>query len=251
MPHRITEEEQAIGISSAEASEARARWSQILGETHGLSRRLCEKLRLVMEPLVASKLRGDYRTGKRINMKRVIGYIASGYRKDKIWLRRTKPAKRNYRILVAVDDSESMVKSGAGEMALKAMATLAVGMSQLEIGEIGVASFGNEMNLLHPFNLPFTSESGANVVRNFKFDQQRTRTALCVESALMALDMPGDQASMQLVFMISDGRIERDSRSALRRLIRNGRTQHSSSDDYRRRRRLKEEQHHQHEGGDL
>jgi MoxR-like ATPase len=220
MPHRITEEEQAIGISSAEASEARARWSQILGETHGLSRRLCEKLRLVMEPLVASKLRGDYRTGKRINMKRVIGYIASGYRKDKIWLRRTKPAKRNYRILVAVDDSESMVKSGAGEMALKAMATLAVGMSQLEIGEIGVASFGNEMNLLHPFNLPFTSESGANVVRNFKFDQQRTRTALCVESALMALDMPGDQASMQLVFMISDGRIERDSRSALRRLIR-------------------------------
>jgi MoxR-like ATPase len=220
MPHRIIEEEQTAGVSSAEAAQARARWSQILGETHSLSRRLCEKLRLVMEPLVASKLRGDYRTGKRINMKRVIGYIASGYRKDKIWLRRTKPAKRNYRILVAVDDSESMLKSGAGEMALKAMATLATGMSQLEIGEIGVASFGNEMNLLHPFNQPFTAESGSNVVRNFKFDQQRTRTALCVESALMALDTPGDQASMQLMFMISDGRIERDSRTALRRLMR-------------------------------
>jgi hypothetical protein len=41
-----------------------------------------------------------------------------------------------------------------------------------------------------------------------------------VESALMALDTPGDQASMQLMFMISDGRIERDSRSALRRLMR-------------------------------
>ena len=217
---RIIEEEQTTGISSAEASEARARWSRIQGETHSLSRRLCEKLRLVMEPLVASKLRGDYRTGKRINMKRVIGYIASGYRKDKIWLRRTKPAKRNYRVLVAVDDSESMLKSGAGDMALKAMATLAVGMSQLEIGEIGVASFGNEMHLLHPFTQPWTSESGPNVVRNFKFDQQRTRTALCVESALLALDTPGDQASMQLMFMISDGRIERDSRSALRRLIR-------------------------------
>jgi midasin len=121
---------------------------------------------------------------------------------------------------VAVDDSESMLKSGAGEMALKAMATLATGMSQLEIGEIGVASFGNEMNLLHPFNQPFTAESGSNVIRNFKFDQQRTRTALCVESALMALDTPGDQASMQLMFMISDGRIERDSRTALRRLMR-------------------------------
>jgi midasin len=153
-------------------------------------------------------------------MKRVIGYIASGYRKDKIWLRRTKPAKRNYRVLVAVDDSESMVKSGAGAMALRAMATLAVGMNQLEIGELGVASFGNDMKILHPFHLPFTSESGANVVRNFQFDQRRTRTALCVASALAALDMPGDQASMQLVFLISDGRIERDSRAELKRLVR-------------------------------
>jgi hypothetical protein len=33
-----------------------------------------------------------------------------------------------------------MYKSGAGDMALAAMATLAVGMSQLEIGELGIAS---------------------------------------------------------------------------------------------------------------
>ena len=91
--------------TAAEVEEARSRWLSIQGETQSLSRRLCEKLRLVMEPLVASKLRGDYRTGKRINMKRVIGYIASGYRKDKIWLRRTKPAKRNYRVLLAVDET--------------------------------------------------------------------------------------------------------------------------------------------------
>ena len=29
-------------------------------------------------------------------MRKVIPYIASGYRKDKIWLRRTKPSKRQY-----------------------------------------------------------------------------------------------------------------------------------------------------------
>eukprot|EP00536_Pseudo-nitzschia_multiseries_P001227 jgi/Psemu1/234400/estExt_Genewise1.C_150085 len=206
--------------TAAEVAEARSNWLTIQGETQSLSRRLCEKLRLVMEPLVASKLRGDYRTGKRINMKRVIGYIASGYRKDKIWLRRTKPAKRNYRVLLAVDDSESMQKSGAGEMALRAMATVAVGMNQLEIGELGVASFGDDMKLVHPFHMPFTSESGVSVVRNFKFEQQRTRIAMCVESAMTALEDSGDQSSMQLVFLISDGRIERDSRSALKRLIR-------------------------------
>ena len=217
----IQEDEQVAGISSAEAEEARSHWLQIQGETHSLSRRLCEKLRLVMEPLVASKLRGDYRSGKRINMKRVIGYIASGYRKDKIWLRRTKPAKRNYRVLLAVDDSESMRKSGAGKMALRAMSTLAVGMNQLEIGELGVASFGDDMKLLHPFHLPFTSEAGANMVMNCRFDQPRTRIALCVESAIASLEAyGGDASSMQLVFLISDGRIERDSRAAVRRLVR-------------------------------
>jgi midasin len=219
-PSKLIQDEQATGISSAEGAEARLKWLQIQGETHNLARRLCEKLRLVMEPLVASKLRGDYRTGKRINMKRVIGYIASGYRKDKIWLRRTKPAKRDYRVLLAVDDSESMKKSGAGDMALRAMATLAVGMNQLEIGELGIASFGEDMKLLHPYHLPFTSESGSDMVTNFKFNQQRTRTALCVESALASLEQYGDNSSMQLVFLISDGRIERDSRAALKRLMR-------------------------------
>ena len=208
-------------ITLDDIENARAYWQLIQSDTNNLSRRLCEKLRLVMEPLVATKLRGDYRTGKRVNMKRIIGYIASGYRKDKIWLRRTKPAKRDYRVLIAVDDSESMQKSHAGDMALRALATLANGMSQLEIGQLGIASFGEDMKLLHPFNIPFTSESGVNVVNNFKFDAKRTRTALCVESSIAALEGANSiSTSMQLVFMISDGRIERDSRSKLRRLIR-------------------------------
>jgi midasin len=206
--------------SQREAEEARKMWSQLSAETNSLSRRLCEKLRLVMEPLVASKLRGDYRTGKRINMKRVIGYIASGYRKDKIWLRRTKPGKRDYRVLLAVDNSESM-KAGAGDVALLALATLATGMSQLEIGQLGIASFGEEMKLIHPFHAPFTATSGADMVSNFTFEDKRTRTALCVESAIAALESQTDSScSMQLVFMISDGRIERDSRDDLRRLVR-------------------------------
>ena len=217
----IQEIELSEGMTLEDVEQARQYWQTIQSDTNNLSRRLCEKLRLVMEPLVATKLRGDYRTGKRVNMKRIIGYIASGYRKDKIWLRRTKPAKRDYRVLIAVDDSESMQKSKAGDMALRALATLANGMSQLEIGQLGIASFGEEMKLLHPFNVPFTSESGVNIVSNFRFDAKRTRTALCVESSIASLEEASNgSSSMQLVFMISDGRIERDSRSKLRRLIR-------------------------------
>ena len=59
---------------------------------------LTEQLRLILEPTQASRMAGDYRTGKRINMKKVIGYIASHFRKDKIWMRRTQPDKRRYQV---------------------------------------------------------------------------------------------------------------------------------------------------------
>ncbi len=71
-------------------------WGRCEALTAGLSSDLAEQLRLVLEPQLASKMAGEYRTGKRISMKRVIAYIASHFRKDKIWLRRTRPDKRKY-----------------------------------------------------------------------------------------------------------------------------------------------------------
>ena len=98
-------------------------------------------------------------------------------------------------------------------MALANLATLRNGISQLEIGELGIASFGEDMKLPHPFNLLVTSESGTNMVRNFKFDDQMTRTALCVESAIAALESESEStSSLQLVFIISDCHIERNRR---------------------------------------
>lgn len=82
--------------------DSRELWGRLRGVTGALSQRLCEQLRLVLEPMVATKLQGDYRSGKRINMRRVIPYIASGFRKDKIWLRRTKPAKRDYQVTIVL-----------------------------------------------------------------------------------------------------------------------------------------------------
>lgn len=66
-----------------------------------------------------SDLRGDYRTGKRLNMRKVIPYIASQFRKDKIWLRRTKPSKRDYQICLAVDDSSSMVDNHSKQVRIE------------------------------------------------------------------------------------------------------------------------------------
>ena len=59
---------------------------------------MAEQLRLILEPTRATRLAGEYRSGKRLNMRRVIAYIASHFRKDKIWLRRTRPDQRTYQV---------------------------------------------------------------------------------------------------------------------------------------------------------
>lgn len=64
---------------------------------------LCE-----MSAILNVIFRGDYRSGKRLNIRKLIPYIASQFRKNKIWLRRTKRAKRDYQIMLAIDDSSSM-----------------------------------------------------------------------------------------------------------------------------------------------
>mmetsp|Transcript_4222 Transcript_4222/g.12028 ORF Transcript_4222/g.12028 Transcript_4222/m.12028 type:complete len:244 (+) Transcript_4222:151-882(+) len=87
-----------------------------------VARRLAEALRVVLEPTVTARLKGDYRTGKRLNMRRVLDYVASGYRRDKIWLRRTRPSKRCYQIFIALDDSRSMRDHGGADAALAALA---------------------------------------------------------------------------------------------------------------------------------
>lgn len=64
----------------------------------GLAGELGEALRLILEPTRATRLAGEHRSGKRLAMRRVIAYIASHFRRDKIWLRRTRPDRRTYQV---------------------------------------------------------------------------------------------------------------------------------------------------------
>ena len=66
--------------------------------------------------------RGDYRTGKRLNMRKLLAYVASDFRKDKIWLRRSLPTQRQYQILMAVDDSSSMNHNQTKEVNIQSSA---------------------------------------------------------------------------------------------------------------------------------
>ncbi|KAL3666278.1 hypothetical protein V7S43_008529 [Phytophthora oleae] len=213
--------------SQSEQERGADLWAKYTSLTAGASQRLCEQLRLVLEPILRAKLEGDFRTGKRINMRKVIPYIASQFRKDKIWLRRTRPSKRQYQVMLAIDDSESMADNHAGRLALEALATLCKGMTQLEVGELSVVKFGQDLELLHAFDTPFTDDAGSRLIGRFGFQQKKTNMVQTLDTILQLLETAKQASSAasstveftQIVFLISDGRFDSDGRVRIRKLI--------------------------------
>ena len=205
---------------------ARHLWRHYESQTRELSFTLTEQLRLILAPTLATKMRGDFRTGKRLNIKRIIPYIASQYKRDKIWMRRSVPSKRAYQIMLAVDDSKSMGESGSGELAFETLALISKSLSMLEVGQICVVGFGEQVKVAHEFDKPFSSEAGVQVFRQFSFSQQRTDVNKLVEESLAlfrnarakSVSSSSQTDLWQLQLIISDGICE--EHETLRRLVR-------------------------------
>ncbi|KAF9464151.1 midasin nuclear AAA ATPase [Collybia nuda] len=196
-------------------TEAEHIWRLYESLTHDLAYALCEQLRLILEPTLATRLKGDYRTGKRLNMKKIISYIASDYTKDKIWLRRTRPSQREYQVLIAIDDSRSMAESHSIHLAYETLALVSKALGRLEAGDIAIAKFGETVDILHGFDEgPFTDQSGAKVMGSFHFNQKATNVLSLIDTSLKVLENAREHRSMssttaadlwQLEIIISDG----------------------------------------------
>merc|ERR1719268_314814 len=176
-----------------------------------LSHQLCEQLRLILEPTKAAKLQGDFRTGKRLNMRKIIPYIASQFKKDKIWLRRVKPNKREFQILVALDDSSSMADNKSRTLALQALATISSALSLLEAGQLGILRFGKAAEIVHGLDQQWGAQAGRRVEGQFGFEQKETSVVSLLNLATALFTSRRGQAARglavsQLLVIVSDGR---------------------------------------------
>ena len=208
------------------------RWMKYEKLSSHISGELVEQLRLLLEPTVASKLGGEYKTGKRINMRKVISYIASKYKKDKIWMRRTKPDKRKYQVVVAIDDSMSMTENNCAHFALESVALIANALSRLDVGELGIVSWGGKrgVELKHPLDQPFTQQCGARMLEDgFCFDQDNTIADKpagellsflddLLQDARDRVDSGYNMQLQQLVLILADGHFH--EKESLRRKVR-------------------------------
>ncbi|KAI0431499.1 hypothetical protein F5Y09DRAFT_354913 [Xylaria sp. FL1042] len=193
--------------------ESMQQWTTFQSKTHPLSLSLTSQLRLILTPSQSTKLSGSYRTGKRLNIKRIIPYIASSYKRDKIWMRRAIPTKRSYQILLCVDDSKSMGESSSGELALESLVMVSRALTMLEVGEIGVVGFGANVFTAHEFSEPFAShDAGAKVLQRFSFQQDYTNIQFLVRQTIERFRLARQQSTSrgsedlwQLALILSDG----------------------------------------------
>ena len=86
------------------------------------------------------------------------------------------PSPPYAQVVVAVDDTRSMAETGCGGFALEALALICRSMARLEVGELGVVSFGGAGGAapLHPLERPFTDADGPRVMGALRFDADNT-----------------------------------------------------------------------------
>ncbi|KAI5928416.1 hypothetical protein F4810DRAFT_705356 [Camillea tinctor] len=210
--------------------ESMQQWTSFQSKTHPLSLSLTSQLRLILTPSQSTKLSGSYRTGKRLNIKRIIPYIASSYKRDKIWMRRAIPTKRSYQILLCVDDSKSMGESSSGELALESLVMVSRALTMLEVGQIGVLGFGENTFVAHEFTEPFAShDAGAKVLQKFSFQQDYTDIQLLIRQTIERFRLARLQNTSrgsksedlwQLALILSDGLTPSSAHEDIRILLR-------------------------------
>lgn len=195
-------------------------YRRLEGETCGFAMALCEQLRIVLEPTLKGRMQGDYKTGKRISMRKVIAYIASQYRKDKIWLRRVKPSKRQYQVLLAVDNSKSMEECGVSQIAMQALFTLCQALVHVEVGEFGVCAFGGEKpEVLLPLgSSQFTFDQAKPLLQDLQFDRnhQSAHNHGLADLMKMCCEIFSERSAptatlSQMMLIVTDARCNKDT----------------------------------------
>ena len=148
-------------------------YNSLLSSSQNQIIKLTSLLKTILTPNIQSKLTGNYKTGKRLNMKKIISFIASNYRQDKIWLRRTLPFNRDYYITISIDNSLSMKFNNIGYYAIQTLIILVNSLQKVGIDNLNINSITDDCLNLYDYNkekILLNSEKLIDIIKNFKFN---------------------------------------------------------------------------------
>ncbi|TPP58779.1 Midasin [Fasciola gigantica] len=101
------------------------------------------------------------------------------------------------------------------KMTFDALATVVTALNLLEVGRIGVCSFGETVRILHDLNETWVGDAGPNVLARFTFKQSRTSLVQLLHSSVKLMQSymnPVSSSSLpsQLLLILSDGVFSED-----------------------------------------
>eukprot|EP01054_Gregarina_sp_Poly1_P000367 Gregarina_sp_Poly_1__366@NODE_108_length_14049_cov_12_387284_g95_i0_p1_GENE_NODE_108_length_14049_cov_12_387284_g95_i0NODE_108_length_14049_cov_12_387284_g95_i0_p1_ORF_typecomplete_len4659_score761_60AAA_5/PF07728_14/4_2e10AAA_5/PF07728_14/5_5e13AAA_5/PF07728_14/2_5e35AAA_5/PF07728_14/2_3e09AAA_5/PF07728_14/7_1e22AAA_5/PF07728_14/6_4e32AAA_5/PF07728_14/2_3e14AAA_3/PF07726_11/0_0058AAA_3/PF07726_11/16AAA_3/PF07726_11/5_7e16AAA_3/PF07726_11/0_01AAA_3/PF07726_11/0_0047AAA_3/PF07726_11/4_9e13Dynein_ len=222
------EKEGAATSEDLDGESIPEQWSALMARASSLCGPLCESLRVVLEPTNRGRYEGYFKSGKRLAIRQVMAFIASDFKRDRIWLRRTKLSKRQYEIVLAIDNSASMRHGRAHEEALGAMMAIALALRQLEAGDLSIMAYGGKAPVeLLPFGASLDSRVGEELLAKLQFtDAVSGGFEKAVPSLLDAVaerfeSQPNANTSAlsKLLIILTDGRFSKQTVTAkLKRL---------------------------------
>ena len=148
-------------------------YNSLLSSSQNQIIKLTSLLKIILTPNLQSKLIGNYKTGKRLNMKKIISFIASNYRQDKIWLRRTLPYNRDYYITISIDNSLSMKQNNIGYYALQSMLILIKSLQKVGIDNLSLYGITDDCVELYDYNREknmIDNDKIKKIINYFKFN---------------------------------------------------------------------------------
>ena len=148
-------------------------YNSLLSSSQNQIIKLSSILKIILTPNLQSKLVGNYKTGKRLNMKKIISFIASNYRQDKIWLRRTLPYNRDYYITISIDNSLSMKQNNIGYYALQSMLILVKSLQKVGIDNLSLFGITDDCVELYDYNTEksmINNDKIKKIINYFKFN---------------------------------------------------------------------------------
>ena len=185
--------------------------------------RLSSLLKTILTPNLQSKLVGNYKTGKRLNMKKIISFIASNYRQDKIWLRRTLPYNRDYYITISIDNSLSMKQNNIGYYALQSMLILVKSLQKVGIDNLSLYGITDDCVELYDYNIEknmINNEKIKNIINYFKFNFESKNSFDFAMQNFLAKNIQKienntindrNKLKYNINFIISDGRFNKNN----------------------------------------
>ncbi|KAL8429966.1 hypothetical protein ACSSS7_006238 [Eimeria intestinalis] len=209
-----------VGKDGLSPDRAATLWHLLENRTAASAAALSESLRLVLQPTATGGWEGGYRSGKKLSLRRVLAFVASSQRDDRLWLRRRRPQGLQYRVLVGIDCSRSMQQLNAAASALEAVVLLAQTFNHLQIGTVSVCTFGGPKPevCVHP-TPQLSSADGQRLVQRCSFREESHKSHEVAISDLLQLaihELGKDSGSSSssnsnsMILILSDGRFNKE-----------------------------------------